>query len=223
MLDCAAWGTPPADLPFPDQPPAGALAAAAGVAGRAWRAGPRRAASPDRAAAWRCWALIRAWPPCCSPPKRRRRRRWPPTSPPCWRSATRCARPTLRPISALRLQAIATGDAAADRGALSRIRRAAAQYRRPPAGCGPPTRSAQPDGDPGPLLAAAFPDRIAQRRGEPGSFRLSGGGGARLPRTDPLANAGLLVVAALEMKASARIRLAAVLDPDALPPVLARG
>ncbi|HEY3847914.1 MAG TPA: ATP-dependent helicase C-terminal domain-containing protein, partial [Acetobacteraceae bacterium] len=62
---------------------------------------------------------------------------------------------------------------------------------------------------------------IAQRRGEPGSFRLSGGGGARLPRTDPLANAGLLVVAALEMKLSARIRLAAVLDPDALPPALA--
>ena len=70
-----------------------------------------------------------------------------------------------------------------------------------PAGCWPP----------------AFPDRIAQRRGEPGSFRLSGGGGARLPRADPLANAPLLAVAALEMKAAARIRLAAPLDPEALP------
>ena len=83
------------------------------------------------------------------------------------------------------------GDAAgADRGALSRIRRAAGQYRR---------RLRAPDaaaGDPGTLLAAAFPDRIAQRRGEPGSFRLSGGGGAKLPRTDPLANAALLAVLA---------------------------
>jgi ATP-dependent helicase HrpB len=117
----------------------------------------------------------------------------------------------------LRLQAIAMGDPAADRGALSRIRRAAAQYRRRlrlPS-------DLTPDGDAGKMLAAAFPDRVAQRRGEPGSFRLSGGGGARLPRTDPLANAGLLVAAALEMKASARIRLAAALDPDDLPPMLA--
>ena len=67
------------------------------------------------------------------------------------------------------------------------------------------------------MLAAAFPDRIAQRRGEPGSFRLAGGGGARLPRADPLANAPLLAVAALELKAAARIRLAAPLDPDTLP------
>ena len=71
--------------------------------------------------------------------------------------------------------------------------------------------------DPGRLLAAAFPDRIAQRRGEPGSFRLAGGGGARLPRADPLANTPLLAVAALELKAGARIRLAAPLDPDTLP------
>ena len=31
VLDCAAWGTPPADLPFQDRPPAGALAAAAAL------------------------------------------------------------------------------------------------------------------------------------------------------------------------------------------------
>ena len=118
---------------------------------------------------------------------------------------------------ALRVAAISDGDPAADRGALSRIRQAAAQYRRrlrlPP--------DTRPEGDPGRLLAAGFPDRIAQRRGEPGSFRLSGGGGARLPRTDKLANASLLAVAALEMRASAQIRLAAPLDPDALPAALA--
>jgi ATP-dependent helicase HrpB len=72
------------------------------------------------------------------------------------------------------------------------------------------------------LLAAAFPDRIAQRRGEPGSFRLSGGGSAKIPPTDPLAKAGLLVAASLELKAASRIRLAAPLDPDALPPALLR-
>jgi ATP-dependent helicase HrpB len=110
-----------------------------------------------------------------------------------------------------RLAAIAYGDAAADRGALSRIRRVAAQYRRRL------RTEADPEGDAGRLLAAGFPDRIAQRRGEPGSFRLSGGGGARLPRADPLANAPLLAVAALEMKQAARIRMAAPLDPDALP------
>ena len=117
---------------------------------------------------------------------------------------------------ATRLAAIEDGDPNADRAALSRIKRAAGQYRRRmrvPAD----TRG---DGDPGRLLAAAFPDRIAQRRGEPGSFRLSGGGGARLPKTDDLANTNLLVVASLEMKASARIALAARLDPDDLPPAL---
>ena len=60
------------------------------------------------------------------------------------------------------------------------------------------------DGDPAPLLAAAFPDRIAQRRGEPGSFRLSGGGGARLPLADPLARAPLLAVASAGAAAPAR-------------------
>jgi ATP-dependent helicase HrpB len=110
-----------------------------------------------------------------------------------------------------RLAAIAHGDPVADRGALARIRRVAAQYRRRL------RNDADPDGDAGRLLAAGFPDRIAQRRGEPGSFRLSGGGGARLPRADPLANASLLAVAALEMKQAARIRMAARLDPEALP------
>lgn len=42
-----------------------------------------------------------------------------------------------------------------------------------------------------------------------------------MPRTDPLARAGLLVVASLDLKASARIRLAAALDPATLPASLA--
>jgi ATP-dependent helicase HrpB len=79
------------------------------------------------------------------------------------------------------------------------------------------------DGHAGALLAAAFPDRVAQRRGEPGSFRLSGGGGARLGQADKLASAPLLVVASLEQKVSAQIRLAAALDPEDLPAVVLAG
>jgi len=113
-----------------------------------------------------------------------------------------------------RLAAIAHGAADADRAALARIRQGAAQFRRRLG-----TRE-DPSGDAAALLAAAFPDRIAQRRGEPGAFRLSGGGGARLGAADALASAPLLVVAALEQKTSAHIRMAARLDPQALPPVI---
>ncbi len=210
-LDCAAWGTAPADLPFPDPPPAGALAAAgtllAGLgavdaAGRITLGGrrmaelgahPRLAAmmlaadGPNQAAlAADLAALLEERDPL--------RGRDPPAD------------------LQLRLDVLAGGAGDMDRGAISRIRQQSAAYRRRLGAGGSAA------GDPGPLLAVAFPDRIAQRRGEPGSFRLSGGGGARLPRTDPLANAPLLVVASLDLKASARIRLAAPIDPAALPP-----
>ena len=216
VLDCAAWGAAPADLPFQDTPPAGAVAAAHALlaelgalnddsritdAGRRMAslgAHPRLAAMllaaetpAEGALAADLAALLEERDPLRSPEA---------------------------PADiGLRLAAIADGDPAADRGAVARIRRAGGQYRRR-LGLRGDTRVG---GDAGKLLAAGFPDRIAQRRGEPGSFRLSGGGGARLPRTDPLANAGLLVAASLELKASSRIRLAAPLQPDALPPALA--
>jgi ATP-dependent helicase HrpB len=216
VLECAAWGTSPADLSFQDKPPAGALAAAAALLkdlgaldtkGQITPAGsdmarigahPRLAAmmhaadDPEQAAlAADIAALLEERDPLRSQ--------------------------DAQADIATRLAAIAHGDPNADRGALNRIRRAAEQYRRRmrvPA-------STQAAGEPGPLLAAAFPDRVAQRRGEPGSFRLSGGGSARLPITDPLSKAGLLVAASLELKTASRIRLAASLDPDALPPSLA--
>ena len=211
-LDCAAWGTAPADLPFPDPPPAGALAAGSALlaqlgaldaAGRITDLGRRMAAlgahprlaammltagDPARQAlAAEIAALLEERDPM--------RGREPPAD--------------IR----LRLDALATGGDL-DRGAASRIKRQAGQYR---------SRLRvrnEPDGDVGALLAAAFPDRIAQRRGEVGSFRLSGGGGAKLPAIDKLAQAPLLAVASLDLKASARIRLAAPLDPDDLPPSL---
>ncbi len=218
VLDCAGWGTAPADLRLLDPPPAGAWAA--GVAllaglgaldgtGRITQTGRRMlalgghprlaammlAASTDaeRALAADIAALLEERDP--------------------WRASDAPADIGPR-LAALRAR---EPDPRADRGALARIRRTAGQYRnRLHLAAG--TAAA---GDPGRLIAAAFPDRIAQRRGEPGAFRLSGGGGAELPRVDPLAAAKLLAVAAMQAKPAARIRLAAPLDPDDLPPALA--
>jgi ATP-dependent helicase HrpB len=114
----------------------------------------------------------------------------------------------------LRLEALA-GRGEADRGAVARIRQAARNYRGR-LGVG---RETAAGGDPGALLAAAFPDRIGQARGEVGSYRLSGGGSGSLLPADPLARSKLIVVAALDAKGS-KIRLAAGLDGEDLPPAL---
>jgi ATP-dependent helicase HrpB len=67
------------------------------------------------------------------------------------------------------------------------------------------------------LIAAAFPERVAKARGQPGEFQLSSGRGAFLDPTDPLAKAPWLAVAELGGGASRdRILLAAELDIDAL-------
>ena len=215
-LDCAAWGTPPEELPFLDPPPTGALAAGralltelgaldggARVTGLGHRMAalgthPRLAAmmlaaetSAERALASDLAALLEERDP--------------------WRA------PDAPADIGLRLAALAEGDAAADRGTLARVRRAASLHR---ARLGL-RRDAPAAGDPARLIAAGFPDRVAQRRGEPGAFRLAGGGGARLARADPLAAAPLLAVAALDVTRSAQIRLAAPLDAGALPPALA--
>jgi len=215
-LDCAGWGAAPQDLPFPDPPPAGPLAAAdtllhelgaldkeghiTDLGRRMARLGahPRLSAmmlaaktDEDAALAATMAAILEE--------RDIYRDREPPAD-----------------IS-FRLHAVTHNDPAADRGTVSRIRQAASQYRRrlrlPP--------ETRPDGDPGNLLAAGFPDRIAQARGEIGAFRLSGGGSGKLPRADKLATQKFLVVPSLELKASARIRLAAPFDPENLPPALA--
>lgn len=216
VLECAAWGTAPADLAFQDRPPAGALAAAAALLKDLGAMD-----SNDRiTAAGREMARIGAHPRLAAMMLAAR------DDAQAALAADLAAlleeRDPLRAQDApadisLRLNEIAFGDANADRGALHRIRQASDQYRRRMR----IVRGTAAIGDPGALLAAAFPDRIAQRRGEPGSFRLSGGGSARIPVNDPMAKAGLLVAASLELKAASRITLAAPLDPDALPPVLA--
>ncbi|MEK0082201.1 ATP-dependent helicase HrpB [Benzoatithermus flavus] len=65
----------------------------------------------------------------------------------------------------------------------------------------------------GAVTALAYPDRLAQARGGPGSFRLANGRGARLDPLDPLAKEPWLAVAELDdAGAEARIRLAAPLS-----------
>lgn len=220
-LDCAAWGTPPDKLAFPDAPPEGALAAARALlvdlgaldeAGIITPLGKRMAAlgAHPRLAAMMLAADERTQ-----------------AARACDIAALLEGRDPLRagPLTSAdimaRLEILADHTAAtmlgADRNAISGINQTARQYRTR-LGIGAKMMAA---GDPAPLIAAAFPDRLAQRRGEPGSFRLSGGGGARLAVTDPLAKASLLAVAALEMKASPLIRMAAPLELADIPDVLA--
>ena len=215
LLDCLAWGTAPADLPFPDAPPAGALAAAAALLselaavedGRITSLGRRMAqlGAHPRLAAMMLAAETPAEAALAAD-----------------LAAILEERDPMRARDApsdigIRLAAlVGAAEGEVDRGAISRIRRAAGQYRSRLR-----LRDVAADGDPARLLAAGFPDRIAQRRGEPGSFRLAGGGGAKLPVSDPLARAKLLVVASLEMVTGARIKLAAELDLANLPDVVA--
>jgi ATP-dependent helicase HrpB len=116
----------------------------------------------------------------------------------------------------LRLEALAgKGEGSADRGILARVRQAAKIYR----GRLGVSAGVAADADVGGLVAAAFPDRVGQARGELGSYRLAGGGSGALQPTDPLARRKLIAVAAIEAK-GAKVRLAAGLDADALPEVL---
>jgi ATP-dependent helicase HrpB len=104
----------------------------------------------------------------------------------------------------------------ADGAALSAARRRAIELARR-VGVAPGRSAGRPD--PGPVLALAYPDRIAQARGG-ARFRLRGGGGAWLPADDPLAGEAFLVVGELDAAGrgsaaagrDSRIRLAAALD-----------
>ena len=72
-------------------------------------------------------------------------------------------------------------------------------------------------GEVGTLVAAAYPDRVAQARGGPGRFVLRSGTEGWLQAGDPLAREELLAVAAVDgRRRSGRIRIAAPLDPDQL-------
>lgn len=64
-------------------------------------------------------------------------------------------------------------------------------------------------------LALAYPDRLAVRRNQPGSFQLRSGAGALVPKGDVLADEQFLVVADLDGdRQRARVRIAAPLSVD---------
>jgi ATP-dependent helicase HrpB len=93
------------------------------------------------------------------------------------------------------------------KGAAARIRASADSWRRQLRIARDPNPAR---GAIGALIALAYPDRIAQRRGSAGQFRLSSGRGAELAATDALANHPFLAVAALDQgERNARIFLAA--------------
>jgi len=212
VLACAAWGERPEDLPFLDTPPAGAMAAARALLTNLGALDEGQKLTADG----RAMARLRATPRLAAMMRAA-------GSPQESALAADLAAileerdPLGRDATAdilLRLDALA-GKIAGDRGGLNRIRQAAKIYR---SRLGVPG-SAIAAGDPGTLLAAAFPDRIGQSRGEGGSYRLWGGGRVFVPPSDPLARQKLLVIASLEAKGS-KIRLAATLDADRLPATL---
>ncbi|WP_340107734.1 ATP-dependent helicase HrpB [Pikeienuella sp. HZG-20] len=209
-LDLANWGAAPGDLRFLDPPPEAGLAAARRLlgalgaldgAGRITGHGRAMAAAPahprlahmmlsapagERGAAAALAALIEARDPMIG---------------------------AGADIGA-RLNALsAPGRAGAAEGALRRIR-AEAERLAKRVGAPPPWRGGG-RAPAGPLLARAFPDRVAMRRpgaGPTGAARylLASGKGAWLPAEDALAAEPFLVAADLDGDATeARIRLAA--------------
>ncbi len=210
VLACAAWGERVEALPFIDAPPPGAVKVALALLGEL-----RALDEAGRLTALgREMARLRATPRLAAMMLAGENKAQTALA------ADLCAileeRDVLgRDASAdimLRLDALA-GKAEGDRAGLARVRQGARIYRNR-LGVGATAAA----GDPGTLLAAAFPDRIGQARGEPGSYRLSGGGSGVLGATDPLRAARLVVVASIEAK-GAKIRLAAAMGTE-LPEAL---
>ncbi len=102
----------------------------------------------------------------------------------------------------------------ADRGALARVRRLATLW----AGALPPAPGSRVTvADAGLLLATAYPDRIARRRGDSPRYLLANGRGAAFPGPDALSRHEFLVIADLDAgEREARIHLAAPVAREAL-------
>ncbi len=116
---------------------------------------------------------------------------------------------TRDPDVRMRLDAVISRERGArvNHAALQRVKAAARQIR----GLARADDKTGRSDDAGILVALAYPDRIAQRRGD-GRYRLSGGGGAFVDPTDALAAQDFLAVADLDGAArDARIYLAAPL------------
>jgi ATP-dependent RNA helicase HrpB len=100
-----------------------------------------------------------------------------------------------------------SNDPALDRNQRARIRQSALDWRRQ---LGVRKEAQSSIAQCGQVLALAYPDRLAQRRGGAGQFRLSNGRGAMLAAHDPLAAADFLAVGSLDGESrESRIFLAA--------------
>jgi ATP-dependent helicase HrpB len=100
-----------------------------------------------------------------------------------------------------------SNDPALDRTQRARVRQSAQDWRRQ---LGVKKEAQSSVAQCGQVLAMAYPDRLAQRRGAAGQFRLSNGRGAMLPPHDPLAGEDFLAVGSLDGDArEARVFLAA--------------
>lgn len=119
-----------------------------------------------------------------------------------------------RPIDLrLRLEALVDPSGKADPGRRRRARALARRWRRH---FGLGDAPADPEAV-GALVSLAFPERIAQRRRDPGAFLLASGAGAATPPEDELASESMLAVAETEgVGADARILTAAPLDREVL-------
>jgi ATP-dependent helicase HrpB len=105
-----------------------------------------------------------------------------------------------------------------NRGALERVRASARQIR----SIAKVDQSAAGATPTGVLAALAYPDRVAQRRGARGRYRMAGGGGAFVEETEPLAAEDFLAIAQLDGAArDARIYLAAPITRGELEEVFA--
>ncbi len=112
-----------------------------------------------------------------------------------------------------RVEALHAGGPSVDRAARSRAREVARRWRR---AVDAEDQPADPD-QVGLLISQAYPNRIAKRRAEPGSFLLASGAGALVPLGDPLSREPYLAVAELQGAGpDARIRTAAPIDLEDL-------
>ena len=104
-----------------------------------------------------------------------------------------------------------------DRATLDRVIRHADRLRRRLDAAGPRATLRTTDESPGELLALAYPDRLAQARGERGRFRLRSGRGAAVPAASALASHAWVVAAALDDRGvEGRIALGAPIEADAI-------
>lgn len=224
-LEIAAWGTPVDDLPFLDAPPARALTAARDTlsmlhliddAGALTQTGrdalalplhPRLGAMVARNANDR----VTGWIACMIAALLEER------------DILR-GRPSDLPSDlSLRVRVLADLDRhdAADRGAVRRVLQTARGIARR-AGIDEMTPGRDEiDTLCGPILLAAYPDRLAMRRESAGQFVMRAGGGARLDRDDPVARERFIVIADVDaQRGGSIVRRCAAVDLDFIAPVL---